>query len=86
MHALPAPTGSLAAYGCIKALNTLLGSVSSVPELYPALEDILFPIMQKMISTDGQDLFDEVSCMRLGSCSKQVSVNKAMFRPLMGSW
>ncbi|KAG1660790.1 hypothetical protein FOA52_011331 [Chlamydomonas sp. UWO 241] len=52
--------GSFAAYGCIKALNTLLGSVSALPELYGPLEDVLFPIMQKMISHDGEELFDEV--------------------------
>jgi len=56
----PSPAG-MAAYGCIKALNTLLSSVSGLPELLPALEEILFPIMHKMISTAGQDVFEEVN-------------------------
>lgn len=57
----PLPPAGMAAYGCIKALNTLLSSVSGLPELLPTLEEILFPIMQKMISTTGQDVFEEVN-------------------------
>uniref|UniRef100_A0A7R9YU85 Importin N-terminal domain-containing protein n=1 Tax=Chlamydomonas euryale TaxID=1486919 RepID=A0A7R9YU85_9CHLO len=52
--------GAFAAYGCIKALNTLLASVSNLPDLYGPLEDTLFPIMQKMLTREGEELFDEV--------------------------
>ena len=45
----------------MKALNTLLSCVSSLPELFPTLEELLFPLMQKMISTEGQDIFEEVN-------------------------
>ncbi|GAX74708.1 hypothetical protein CEUSTIGMA_g2156.t1 [Chlamydomonas eustigma] len=51
---------AMAAYGCIKAINTLLSSVSSLSELHLPLEEILFPVMQKMISTEGQDIFEDV--------------------------
>jgi hypothetical protein len=57
---LPCHAAGIAAYGCIKALNTLLESVSSLKHLFPSLEELLFPLMQKNISTDGQDVFEEV--------------------------
>ena len=60
-HVPPLPSSAgMAAYGCIRAINTLLSGVSSLPELFPMLEELLFPIMHKMISTEGQDSFEEV--------------------------
>ena len=50
----------MAAYGCMRALSTVLDSVSSMPALFPHLEAILFPVMQRLVSTDGQDVFEEV--------------------------
>ena len=50
----------MAAYGCISALSTVLDSVSAMPALFPELEAILFPLMQRLTSTDGQDVFEEV--------------------------
>ena len=38
--------GLMAAYGCMRALSTVLDSVSSMPALFPQLEAILFPVMQ----------------------------------------
>ena len=52
--------GALASLGCLRAISTILDSVSGVPELYPRLEVLLLPVMQRMISTDGQDVFEEV--------------------------
>ncbi|KAK9839718.1 hypothetical protein WJX81_008385 [Elliptochloris bilobata] len=52
--------GALAAYGCLRALYTVLESVSGLPQLLPQLEGILFPIMQRMVSTEGQDVFEDV--------------------------
>jgi hypothetical protein len=52
--------GLMAAYGCLRALSTVLDSVSSMPALFPQLEAILFPVMQRLCSTDGQDVFEEV--------------------------
>ena len=52
--------GALAAFGCLRALSTVLDSVSRLPQLFPQLEDILFPIMQAMCSEDGQDVFEEI--------------------------
>lgn len=52
--------GLMAAYGCMRALSTVLDSVSSMPQLFPQLEAILFPVMQRLVGTDGQDVFEEV--------------------------
>ena len=52
--------GALAAVGCLRAISTILESVSSLPQLYVQLEPILFPIMQKMTTQEGQDVYEEV--------------------------
>ncbi|DBB04276.1 hypothetical protein WJX77_005934 [Trebouxia sp. C0004] len=52
--------GALAAFGCLRALSTVLDSVSRLPHLFPQLEEILFPIMQAMCSEEGQDVFEEI--------------------------
>ncbi|KAK9818968.1 hypothetical protein WJX74_009075 [Apatococcus lobatus] len=52
--------GALAAFGCLRALSTTLESVSSLPHLFPQLEEILYPVLQKMCTSDGQDVFEEV--------------------------
>ena len=52
--------GALAAFGCLRALSTVLESVSRLPQMFPQLEEILFPIMQAMCSEDGQDVFEEI--------------------------
>ena len=56
-------SGALASLGCLRAISTILDAVSDMPKeqsLYPQLEDLLWPLMQRMISTDGQDVFEEV--------------------------
>ena len=50
----------MAAYGCMRALSTVLDSVSGMSALFPELEAILFPLMQRLTSTEGQDVFEEV--------------------------
>lgn len=50
----------MAAYGCMRALSTVLDSVSGMSPLFPELEAILFPLMQRLTSTEGQDVFEEV--------------------------
>ena len=52
--------GALAAFGCLRALSTVLDSVSTLPALFPQLEASLFPIMHRMLSTEGQDVFEEI--------------------------
>eukprot|EP00216_Chloropicon_sp_CCMP2111_P001287 CAMPEP_0198243276 /NCGR_PEP_ID=MMETSP1446-20131203/26275_1 /TAXON_ID=1461542 ORGANISM="Unidentified sp, Strain CCMP2111" /NCGR_SAMPLE_ID=MMETSP1446 /ASSEMBLY_ACC=CAM_ASM_001112 /LENGTH=1052 /DNA_ID=CAMNT_0043927057 /DNA_START=26 /DNA_END=3184 /DNA_ORIENTATION=+ len=52
--------GALAALGCLRAMTTILESVSSIPDLYNDLEPVIFPIMHRMISTEGQDVLEEV--------------------------
>ena len=52
--------GVLAAVSSLRAICTILESVSNIPQMFPELEPILCPIMHKMISTDGQDVFEEV--------------------------
>ncbi|XP_024396720.1 importin beta-like SAD2 [Physcomitrium patens] len=53
-------SGALAAVGCLRAIGTILESISRLPELYPAIEPTLLPIMQRMLTIDGQDIFEEV--------------------------
>ena len=52
--------GALAALGVLRALGTILESVSSIPEMYVELEPLVFPIMYRMLSTEGQDVFEEI--------------------------
>lgn len=47
-------SGALAAVGCLRAIGTILESVSRLPDLFPAMEPTLLPIMQRMLTTDGQ--------------------------------
>ncbi len=59
---------SIAAYGCLRAMNTLMESVSGLgPQLYPVFEDALLPLMQKYLSTDGQDIIEEVRAEEQGT-------------------
>jgi hypothetical protein len=53
-------SGALAAVGCLRAIGTILESVSRLPNLFPQMEPTLLPIMQRMLTTDGQDVFEEV--------------------------
>ena len=46
--------GALAAVGCLRAICTILESVSSLPQLFVEIEPTILPIMQKMLTSDGQ--------------------------------
>ncbi|CAA7396144.1 unnamed protein product [Spirodela intermedia] len=52
--------GALAAVGCLRAISTILESVSRLPHLFVQIEPTLLPIMKRMLTTDGQDVFEEV--------------------------
>ncbi|KAL8487473.1 hypothetical protein ACS0TY_023515 [Phlomoides rotata] len=52
--------GALAAVGCLRAISTILESVSSLPDLFVHVEPTLLPIMRRMLTTDGQEVFEEV--------------------------
>jgi hypothetical protein len=52
--------GALASVGCLRAIATILESVSSLPHLYPQLEQPLLPIMRKMLTQEGYDVYEEV--------------------------
>ncbi len=47
-------TSILAAMGCLRTMCTVLDSIHSLPEMFVQLEPTMFPILQKMISEDGQ--------------------------------
>ncbi|KAL6002878.1 secondary alcohol dehydrogenase (SADH2) [Asimina triloba] len=47
-------SGALAAVGCLRAISTILESVSRLPHLFIQIEPTLLPIMRKMLTTDGQ--------------------------------
>lgn len=48
--------GALAAVGCLRAISTILESVSRLPHLFVQVEPTLLPIMRRMLTTDGQGL------------------------------
>jgi len=52
--------GALATLGVLRALGTILESISSLPAMYTELEPLVFPIMYRMLSTEGQDVFEEI--------------------------
>ncbi|XP_004497420.1 importin beta-like SAD2 [Cicer arietinum] len=52
--------GSMAAVGCLRAISTILESVSSLPQLFIQIEPTLLPIMRTMLTTDGQEVFEEI--------------------------
>nr|XP_043610617.1 importin beta-like SAD2 [Erigeron canadensis] len=52
--------GGLAAAGCLRAISTILESVSKLPHLFAHIEPTVLPIMQRMLTSDGQDVFEEV--------------------------
>ncbi|KAA8527329.1 hypothetical protein F0562_034574 [Nyssa sinensis] len=52
--------GALAAVGCLRAISTILESVSRLPHLFVHIEPTLLPIMRRMLTTDGQEVFEEV--------------------------
>ncbi|GMH22887.1 hypothetical protein Nepgr_024730 [Nepenthes gracilis] len=54
------PGGALAAVGCLRAISTILESVSRLPHLFVHIEPIVLPIMRRMLTTDGQEVFEEV--------------------------
>ncbi|KAM0882997.1 hypothetical protein ACQ4PT_031935 [Festuca glaucescens] len=49
-------SGALAAVGCLRAISTILESVSSLPHLFTQIEPTLLPIMCRMLTSDGQDI------------------------------
>ncbi|XP_047082224.1 importin beta-like SAD2 [Lolium rigidum] len=53
-------SGALAAVGCLRAISTILESVSSLPHLFTQIEPTLLPIMRRMLTSDGQDVYEEV--------------------------
>ncbi|KAJ3697379.1 hypothetical protein LUZ61_001084 [Rhynchospora tenuis] len=53
-------SGALAAVGCLRAISTILESVSSLPHLFGQVEPTLMPIMRRMLTSDGQDVYEEV--------------------------
>ncbi|KAF5733857.1 importin beta-like SAD2 isoform X2 [Tripterygium wilfordii] len=52
--------GALAAVGCLRAISTILESVSKLPDLFVQIEPTLLPIMRRTLTTDCQDVFEEV--------------------------
>ncbi|KAL1557023.1 secondary alcohol dehydrogenase (SADH2) [Salvia divinorum] len=52
--------GALAAVGCLRAISTILESVNCLPDLFIHIEPTLLPIMRRMLTTDGQEVFEEV--------------------------
>lgn len=69
--------GALAAVGCLRAISTILESVSRLPDLFVQIEPTLLPIMRRMLTTDGQGMRASIglSCLVL---SEWNPLNSAM--------
>ena len=52
-------SGALAAMGCLRAIATILESLSSLPHLYATLEPTLVPMLDKLLTAEGQDVYEE---------------------------
>ena len=50
------PGSALAAVGCLRAIGTILQSVSGLPDLFAQIEPTLLPIMRRMLTSDGQGI------------------------------
>ncbi|KAL9242505.1 hypothetical protein vseg_016497 [Gypsophila vaccaria] len=50
----------LTAVGCLRAISTILKSVSNLPHLFGQIESTLLPIMHRMVTTYGQEVIEEV--------------------------
>ncbi|KAM3683821.1 hypothetical protein ACJW31_12G177800 [Castanea mollissima] len=50
----PDDPGALAAVGYLRAISTILESVSRLPQLFVQVEPTLVPIMRRMLTSDGQ--------------------------------
>nr|CAD1836507.1 unnamed protein product [Ananas comosus var. bracteatus] len=50
----------VAAVGCLHAISIVLESVNKLSHLYVQIEPILLPIMQRMLTPDGEEVFEEV--------------------------
>nr|GLL41506.1 importin beta-like SAD2 [Ipomoea trifida] len=77
--------GALAAVGCLRAISTILESVSRLPHLFEQIEPTLFPIMRRMLTTDGQDVYEEVLeiVSYMTFYSPKISMNMWSLWPLM---
>ena len=54
------PTEISAAYAVLQTIGTVMASIASQPHLYPQIEEIMWPVLEKYTSTEGQDVFEEV--------------------------
>ena len=66
-------SGALAAVGCLRAISTILESISSLPHLFIQIEPTLLPIMRRMLTSDGQGIYcswivDDVCCLVFKCC------------------
>ncbi|KAF9606113.1 hypothetical protein IFM89_023136 [Coptis chinensis] len=84
--------GALATVGCLRAISTILESVSKLPSLFIEIEPTLLPIMRRMLTTDGQEVFEEVLeiVSYMTFFSPTISVDMWSLWPLMmealGDW
>jgi hypothetical protein len=45
----------MAAYGCLRSMLTLLDGCTGLKPLLPQLEDIFFPLLQKLLSAEVRE-------------------------------
>eukprot|EP01025_Chloroclados_australasicus_P041371 TRINITY_DN4379_c1_g1_i7.p1 TRINITY_DN4379_c1_g1~~TRINITY_DN4379_c1_g1_i7.p1 ORF type:complete len:611 (-),score=99.68 TRINITY_DN4379_c1_g1_i7:928-2580(-) len=52
--------GGLACYSIMRAMGTLLEAVKDQQHIIRQLEDVFYPVLDRMCSKEGQDVFEEV--------------------------
>jgi hypothetical protein len=55
--------GALGGYPVLAAMQTVLQAVAGLPEVFPALEEVLWPILDRFASEAGADVFEEVCAL-----------------------
>ena len=53
--------GALGAFSCLRAISTVLESVSNLPDIFPSLEDCVWPLLQRHCSQEGLDVYEEIT-------------------------
>lgn len=51
---------TLAGHSVLRTVATVLDAISKSPEMYPEMENILFPLLDKFFSEDGLDIIEEL--------------------------
>lgn len=52
--------GLIQAYGVLRAISTVMESIASSPHLFPEIEMLLWPVLERYVSSEGEEVFEEL--------------------------